>query len=171
MLLDLNPFVQGILVVTRQNRNRPLSDDRTVIDPLIHEVNRHPRHLNPGSQRLADGVDSGEGRQQRRVDVEDSVGEPGDGLGPEDSHEPCQHQRLNADRFGNVANLLGECGSITTVRNQSRLDGVRTGALDGLAFIDIADHQFETWEPVVNQGLEVGAGATGENREVDDALL
>ena len=36
---------------------------------------------------------------------------------------------------------------------------------------DIADDQPKARDPVVDEGLEVGAGAAGKNREFDDELL
>lgn len=87
MLLDLNPGMQRLFVVLGVNRDCPLGDNGTVIDPLVNEVNRDPRHLDAGPQRLTDGVDAGKGGQQRRMHIEYSTREAAHGLGAENSHE------------------------------------------------------------------------------------
>ena len=122
MFLDLNPGVKGSLVVVRVNRNWVLGDDGTVIDPLVNEVHGHPRDLDSGPQRLTHGIHPRERGQERRVDIDDSVGKTGDCLGPENSHEPGQHQGLDASGLGNIANLLRKPSSVTTVRNHCGRD-------------------------------------------------
>lgn len=63
MFCDLNPGVKRCLVVAGVDRDRPLGDDGTVIDPLVDEVNRNPRFLHTGPQCLTDRIDPGKGRQ------------------------------------------------------------------------------------------------------------
>lgn len=171
MLFDLNPGVQRSLVVAGKNRDRPLGDDGTVIDALVNEVNRYPRDLHSGPQCLTDGIDPGKGRQQRRVHIEDSIRKAAYGLGAEDSHESGEHQGLDPGLIGHVTNLLGEPCSVTAMTDHRRLDRRFPSACKRAAVSDIADHEPETWKPVVDQGLEVAAGAAGENCEVDCGLL
>ena len=143
----------------------------TVIHPLVYEVDRHARHLDPGTQRLTNCIHPGKCGQERRVDVEDSVGKAGNRLGAEDPHEPSQYQSLDPRRFGDIANLLGELGPVTAVGNHRRLDRGSPSTLERPAILDIADHEPETCKPVVDQGLEIGTGAAGKNCEFDCRLL
>lgn len=163
MLFDLNPGVQRSLVVAGVNRDRPLGDDGTVIDALVNEVNRNPRDLHPGPQGLTDGIDPGKGGQQRRVHIENSIREAAYGLGAENSHKSGQHEGLDPRLIGHVTNLLGEPCPVTVITNHRRLDRRFPGACERSAVPDIADHKPEPWKPVVDQGLEVAAGAAGEN--------
>ena len=171
MLRDLNPGVQRSLVVTGMNSDRPLGDDGTVIDALVDEVNRDPRDLHPGPQSLTDGIDPGKGGQQRGVHIENSVREAADGLGAEDPHKSGEHQGVDPGLIGHVTNLLGENCPVTAITNHRRRDRRFPSAGQRPAVFDIADHQPETRQPVVDQGLEIAAGAAGENCEVDCGLL
>ena len=105
------------------------------------------------------------------MDVQDSVGESNHGLAAQDPHEPGQDQTLNAGSFGGIANLLGELGPITTIRHDGGFDRGLPGTPEGTASGDIAYDQSESWQAVVNEGLEVGARAAGENCEFDGELL
>ena len=52
-----------------------LQDDRPRVDALVDEVHRDAEDLHAVVERLLDGVQARERRQQRRMDVEDAVGE------------------------------------------------------------------------------------------------
>src|SRR5260221_2225120 len=65
-----------------------LEDDGAAVHALVHEVDRDPRDLDPVLQRLLDDVDAREGRQQRRVDVDDGVAKAPDEVRAEQFHEP-----------------------------------------------------------------------------------
>lgn len=98
MLLLLDPTMKGLDVVTVEHRHSPLGDDRPVINPLIHEMHSNPRQLDSVLQGLLDGVGSGEGGQERWVDIENPIREEGDEIGSEDPHEAGEHQRLHSPR-------------------------------------------------------------------------
>ena len=55
--------------------NGLLPEDGAGVDALVDEVHGHPRLGDARRERLLDGVGAGEGRQQRRVHVDDSIGE------------------------------------------------------------------------------------------------
>ena len=171
MLFDLNPGVKRSLVVAGVNRDGPLGDDGTAIDALVNEVNRYPRDLHPGPQCLSDGIDPGKGGQQRRMHIENPIREAIYGLGAENSHESGQHEGLDPRLVGHIADLLREPRPVTAMTNYRRLDQRFPGACQRSAVSDIADHEPEPCKPVVDQGLEVAAGAAGENCEVDYGLL
>src|SRR3712207_8332685 len=50
-------------------------DDRPGVDALVHEVHRDAEDLGPVLERLLDRGQTREGRQQRRVDVDDPARE------------------------------------------------------------------------------------------------
>ena len=171
MFCYLNPGVQRCLVVARVNRDRPLGDDGTVIDALVDEVDRNPRYLHTGPQCLTDGINPGKSRQKRRVEIENSTRESPHGLRPEDSHESGQHEGLRPRLLGDVTNLLRELDTVAFIPNHRRLDRrfPSTGQRPTVSYI--ADHKLETWNPGVDQCLEVAPGAAGKNCEVDCGLL
>lgn len=104
------------------------------------------------------------------MDVEDPVRKAGDSRGAEDSHEASEHQRLSSRCLGDPADLLGELGPVTPILNHRGRDGGRSSPLERETSFDIADEQPETGNPGVDEGLKVGAGAAGENREFDGEL-
>ena len=57
------------------DRHRRLHHDRAGVELRGHEVHRRARDLDAVRPRLVLGVESGEGRQQRRMHVQDRVGE------------------------------------------------------------------------------------------------
>ncbi len=134
-------------------------------------MDRNPRHLHTGAQCLTDGIDPGKGRQQRRVQIENSTGESPHGLRPENSHESGQHEGLDPRLVGNVTNLLREPGTVAFITNHRRLDRRFPSAGQRPTVGHIADHEPETWNPGVDQCLEVATGAAGKNCEVDCGLL
>ena len=61
MLFNLDPSMERDFVVVGQNRDRPLDNDRAMIDTLVDEVNGHPGLRNSRPQRLADRIEPREG--------------------------------------------------------------------------------------------------------------
>src|SRR4051794_12321588 len=72
-----------------------LEDDRPGVHALVHEVDGHAEHLHAVGERLLDGADAGEGRQQRRVDVDDALGEGAEEGRREQRHVAGQHDELH----------------------------------------------------------------------------
>ena len=103
------------------------------------------------------------------MDVEDAVGKTSDGLGAENPHEPGQDQRLSPRHLGRAADLAGELGPITSKGNNRGRDRGSLGTIEGTTPFDVADEQPKARDLVVDEGLEVGTGAAGENREFDSA--
>ena len=73
--------------VIRENRNRPLDDDRSRIEIRGDEVDGNAADLYPVLDGLRLSIDTGKRRQQRGVNVENRVGEGVDQRQPDDSHE------------------------------------------------------------------------------------
>ena len=62
----------------RRQVERALEDDRAGVDALVDEVDGHAEHLDAVGERLLDRADARERRQQRRVHVDDALGEAGE---------------------------------------------------------------------------------------------
>ena len=75
MLLLQNARRERLDGVVFQDRHGSLDDDGTVIADLVDEVDRAPGHLDPVLERLGLTVQSREGREERRVNVEDPISE------------------------------------------------------------------------------------------------
>ena len=75
MLLGQDAVGQRVLVVARLKRHRALQYDRPVVQVLIDEVHGAAADLHAVVEGLPLRVHAGEGRQQRRMDVEDPRGE------------------------------------------------------------------------------------------------
>ena len=71
----LDALVESLPGVVRFYCHRLLEKDRSVVDLLIDEVHRRAGHFDPVLQRIADSVRSGEGRQQRRMEIDEASGE------------------------------------------------------------------------------------------------
>ena len=71
----VDPREKRCLVVVRQDRHRLLGHDRAAVQRRVHQVHGHAGHRHAGGQGVARPVEPGEGRQQRRVHVEDPAAE------------------------------------------------------------------------------------------------
>jgi len=58
-----------VFIIVIQDRHRSLEDDGAAIQALVHEVHRASRNLHAMENGLALGMQAGETREQRRVDV------------------------------------------------------------------------------------------------------
>src|SRR4051812_25979913 len=149
---------------------RSLEDDRAGVDALVDEMDGHARDLDAGLQRLLDGVDACEGRQQRRVDIDDRVREARNEAGRQQLHKPRQHDQLGAERLDPVRQ---RCVALRTVgvvgrREHRGLDagGARPLQTPGLRPIRAHPDDLDV-VPVqrVDQRLQVAALARDENHD------
>src|SRR5437867_10070544 len=69
MLLLEDPLRERLYRVFIEQWNAALEDDRTMIDPFVHEVDRAAGEADAVIESLFLGVEAREGRQQGRVDV------------------------------------------------------------------------------------------------------
>ena len=123
---------------------------------LVDEVDGASRDLGSVVERLLLGVEAGEGRQQRGVDVEDAVGEGAHELGRDEAHVAGQADEIDlvlvearehfgivvgalaagrGDRDGGEAKLArrGEAGRIVAVgEHDGNLRAEQALLLDGL---------------------------------------
>jgi hypothetical protein len=75
VLFLLDPGVERRLVISWKYRHSSLSNDRTMVNLLVDKMNRDTAHLDPCSQGLLYGIDTGEGRKKGGMDIEDPVWE------------------------------------------------------------------------------------------------
>src|SRR6266705_2345708 len=88
--------------VAVEDFNRPLHHDRAVVEVFVDEVHRATCYLDAVIERLPLCVDAGEPRQQRRMDVEDSILKRAHKKRAEKSHIPGQtyQQNVASPQFG-----------------------------------------------------------------------
>ena len=99
---DLDPFVQSVFVVVVEHRDGLLRQDRPGVSPGVDQVHRAAGDPDPVGQRVGHRVRTGEGRQQRRMGVDDPAGEPRKKLRPKDFHEPGGHHQIGLVRGGGL---------------------------------------------------------------------
>jgi len=66
-----DPLMERRLVVAGEDRHGLLGDDRSTVEGRIDEVDGRPGHGRAMGKGVANGMRAREGRQQRRVGVED----------------------------------------------------------------------------------------------------
>ena len=110
-------FMQGGLVIARQDRHRHLGHDRPAVERVVDEVDRAAGDRDPVRERVTDGVGAGEGGQERGMRVEDAAGERGEDLRSDQPHVAGEHDRIGRDGL----ERLGERG-IVAARDERRVD-------------------------------------------------
>ena len=101
MLFTQHALGKAGLVVVGRHRYHSLDDDRPAIEFSGDEMDRRAMHPHAGLERPAVGMQSREGRQQRRMDVDQPPFVAGYEAVPEHAHETCQHHeigRMGIDR-------------------------------------------------------------------------
>ena len=98
MLNGVKPAKEAGLRVLRIDRHHLLQEDRPVIHLLIDEMDRHAGDLDSPRQRIADGMRPGEGRQERRMDIQEAMRISSDEARRENPHETRQTNEPDAVR-------------------------------------------------------------------------
>ena len=86
MFLNEDARAQRLRRIVGHHRYGPLDDDRPVIELSGDQMDRDAGNCRPVLQRLAWRIDPGEGRQQGRMDIEDSVGKRLEQRRPNEAH-------------------------------------------------------------------------------------
>jgi hypothetical protein len=102
VLLRQHARGERVLAVVRIHRHGGLDDDGAVVERRRDEVHRAAVHAAAGFEGAAVGVQAGEGRQQRGMDVHQAALVAPHEILAEDAHEAGQH-----DEVGRVAVDLG----------------------------------------------------------------
>lgn len=95
----------GILI---QHRDGGLNDNGPGVDSLVDKMHRTTGDLGAASKRLALGVQTGEGREQRGVNIHNSMTIFPDEAGPKQTHEPGQADQLDLPLAQQVDNCRVE---------------------------------------------------------------
>ena len=98
MLFDQDAVGERVGVVGFEHRNDPLQDDDAVIQMLVDEVHRAAGDLHAVVEGLGLRLEAGEGGQQRRMNVEDAVGEGVDEFRREQAHVAGQADQIHVVR-------------------------------------------------------------------------
>jgi hypothetical protein len=94
MLDALDAFVKALLVVPTEDRDRSLMEDLATIHFVVDEMDRGPRQLDSGVERITHGVGTREGRKQGRVQVYQAAPISIDEHGRQDPHEPRAYDEV-----------------------------------------------------------------------------
>ena len=92
-----------LVVVVGQDRDRLLRDDRSAVERGIDEMDRAAGHGHAVGQGIRHGMGAGEGRQQRRMGVDDPSRESGQHRGADDPHVTGKHDDVGGDGASSVA--------------------------------------------------------------------
>ena len=163
----------GILGV--RQLQRPLQDHRPRVDPAVDEVHSDAEDLHPVVKGLLDRLQSRERRQQRRVHVDDRVGERRQELRAEQLHVSGEHDQLDiafAQPGGDrrvARRSVGETVAGKRLSRDPRLAGAGQGGCLRAIGGDRHEPHAVTAVRSVDQRLEVGAGARGQDADVHAA--
>jgi len=119
---------------------RPLGDDRPLIEISRHVVGRDAGDADALLAGLAVGRRAGKRREQRGVDVDDAVLVAKDHLGAEDAHVPRQHHQVDPALVEDVEQPL-LVGAPPGVADVVERDVGCSG--DGRQVVVVADHDVE----------------------------
>lgn len=100
------PCPETLHVVTVENGNPGLNDDRASVNGFVHEMNRAPGDPHAVFEGLALCVKSLETREQRRVHIDHASREFRKQFTLENAHETGEQNKIRA-RLATAANNLG----------------------------------------------------------------
>src|SRR6266567_461739 len=165
----------GIIGV--ENRNGALKNDDSVIEVLIDKMDGAPGQFHAVVKSLLLRVEAGESRQQRRVDVEDAIGEGGDELGGEEAHvagEADQFDAVTLQAGQHVGIVLGALAALgdEDFSGQAEFEGgAKAGGVGDVGDYDgDLDSGKATFADGLCDGQEVGAPAGEENSQANPSL-
>ena len=175
LVLDgVQALEHGVGVGRVRDFDRPLKDDRAGIDPVVNEVDGDAEHLDAVVDRLLDGGEPGKRGQQRRVDVDDPLGEARDEVGAEQLHVAGEHDELDSpldEPVGDRA-VTRRPSAVPIVgdREHPRRDARRRGSRQGIG-VRLVGGNRDDRDPVppvdlVEQRLEVRARPGREDADV-----
>ena len=72
---SFDSFVEGVLGIAQVNGNRFLKEDRSVVNLVVDEMDRRAGDLHSVLERVSNAMGAGEGRQQRRMEIDQSTRE------------------------------------------------------------------------------------------------
>ena len=154
---DLDPLVQGGLVVVVEHRDRLLSQDRPGVGARVHQMHAAAGDLDAVGQCVGHGVCAGKRRQQRGMGVEYPAHEARKKLRPKDFHEARRHDQVRLVRRGGVGDRRVPRVAVGMVAEPNLVAGQRRGRrdVDGPAVAVDADSD-DAGRVVADRRLEQG---------------
>ena len=172
MLFDEDALGEGVGVVRIEDGDCALEDDGAVIEALVDEVDGAAGDFDSVIERLLLGVETGERGQQRRMDIEDAVGEGGDEAGREQAHvtgEADEVDVVSADAGNQVGVVLGAGAAFGDEDGRGEVEVAGGGDAWGFGGVGEDDGDFDVEEAAfadrAGDGEEVGAAAGEEDAE------
>ena len=164
MLLGEDPPGQSLFGITGKHRDHCLENDGARVHALVGEVHSGARHPDAVLERLALGVKSGEGGQQRGMDIERATPEML-GIGRrQDPHiaRVAHELYLSLVERRDEGLLVGLPGRVLRRVEEERLDAVRAGDVQDWSRAAVRDqHRHDHRKPArfggLDEGLEVRA--------------
>jgi hypothetical protein len=142
VLLHQDARGERLLVVVGLNRHGRLQHDRAAVHPLVHEVHGGACDLDAVVERLPLGVQAGERREQRGMDVERPPGEGPHVDRREDPHEAGVAHQHHPPR-GQLLHQLGverlPVGEVLGIEPE-RLDAGGPRPLQRRRALTVGDH-------------------------------
>ena len=169
---DLDPLVQGRLVVIVEDRDGHLGKNGAGVDAFVHNKKCRSGDLHPVGEGVAGSVHTRECRQQRRMGVDGAAAEHSEECRPGEFHEPGEDHEPGfegCDLFGQGDVPRGAIGEVRR-RQDKRLDAVAFGACQAFDAGTVRAHRDDGRSVgrigrSVNQRLEICAGAGDEDDE------
>src|SRR5437764_3155472 len=150
----------------RVDRNRHLADHAAGVDAVIDVVDGHAGRRNSGVQGVDDRLFARELRQERRVDVDDPVGEPLEERLRQQMHVAREDDEVNAAKLEPVGELRVAVRAIRVAleREDARRDAGGARPFERSHAVLIRRHACDR-EPRVDQRLQVRPLAADEDTD------
>ena len=160
----LDPGVQGLRCVAGKHRDRLLAQHRACIDPLVDEVHGGTGLGDAGSERVLDGMDARERRQERGVHVDDAAREAVEEARCEQMHVACADNEIDTVQ-AKPARHVGVACLAVGIAGEREGGGREPGALGALERARAGDvgGDRSDGQAGVEQRLEVRALPAGEH--------
>jgi len=139
MLKTQHPSGQCRRVVTLEHRHHSLGNQGAMIEFGRDQMHARAMNKNPCGQRAGMRIKAGEGRQQRRMDIDQSSGKMLHETVGEDTHETGEHDQINLqcieplDQRGIEGLAADESRRRENLDRQAQLTGTRDAGRIGAA--------------------------------------
>jgi hypothetical protein len=163
---------QGLGIVVGSQRHHRLQHDRPMVQFGCDEVHRGAAQLAAGLDGALVRVQPREGRQQRRVDVEQPALEAAHEALAEDAHEAGQHQQVRGEGIDGPGQRVVESlarGEVL-VRHDRSGDAVRGRKAQAGGVGAVGDHRHHACRPALGRTalhdrLHVGAASGDQDHD------
>jgi len=158
----------GIVI---DDRNDSLQDYRPAIEKFINEMHRTAAEFHPVVESFLLNVGAGKSRQQRRMNIQNTVWKSLEKNAAENPHETGKNDQRHVvlPKNGNDLGIEFLTGPVSR-RNAERIQAASSRALQAASRFDVADDdgnfrpQFSGGD-TVRDGFEIGTAAGEENAE------